>query len=116
MTRHPAKARARPPAESAKHADQATGHGAGQGLVDLWSLGHLVAGAVFGALAVPWWGLLALAVGYEGFEDGLRRNAKSVEGIFAPESWKNMVADILVAAAGWAMAAFVRFHWFRVPS
>jgi hypothetical protein len=79
----------------------------GQAPFDWWSLLHLAAGALFGLLGVPWHGLLALAVGYEGFEAGLREGRTRKGGIFAPESWKNMVCDVLVAGAGWGAAAWV---------
>jgi hypothetical protein len=74
--------------------------------VDLWSLLHFAAGVLFALLRVPWFGLLALAVGYEGFEAGLREGRTSKGGVFEAESWQNMVCDILVAGAGWALATW----------
>lgn len=76
----------------------------GQSPVDVWSLVHFASGAALGFLRVPWYGMLALVVGYEGFEAGLRAGRTSKGGIFAPESWQNMCADILVASVAWGLA------------
>jgi hypothetical protein len=73
---------------------------------DGWSLLHAAAGALCALLQVPWFGLLALAVGYEGFEAGLRQGRTRKGGVFEPESWQNMVCDILVAGAAWGLVAW----------
>jgi hypothetical protein len=80
--------------------------------LDRWSFVHVGSGVLLGALLVPWYGFLALVVGYEGFEAGLRQGRTSKGGIFAPETWQNMVVDILVASVGWGLATWaVSMFW-----
>jgi len=67
---------------------------------------------VFGFAGVPWYGMLALAVGYEGFEAGLRASrAHARKGIFEPETWGNMMSDIAVDMAGWGLALAAIAFW-----
>lgn len=68
---------------------------------DGWSWNHLAAGAVGGLIQIrPLWAWL-LATGWEAYE-GLMRRLWPGDGIFAPESWPNVIGDIL--------AAMVAFH------
>lgn len=82
--------------------------------VDWWSALHFTAGCVLCFLYVPWYGMLALAVGYEGLEAATRRNRTHKGGIFEGESWVNIVADVVVACLGWA-ATWGVLWWLKRP-
>jgi len=69
--------------------------------LDAWTLAHIGAGAVLGALKVgPVWTLAAL-VGFELFEAHLR-GQRLGDGLWAPETRANVLADLAAGAAGWA--------------
>lgn len=72
---------------------------------------HFGAGLTLGLLSVPWYGMLALVVGYEGFEAGIRTGNTKKGGIFAAESWQNMVVDIVVASVAWGLGLLAVAWW-----
>lgn len=79
---------------------------------DWWSLAHVSSGVLLAFAGVPWYGMLALGIGYEGFEAGLRMSrAHARKGVFEPETWGNMMADVLVDMVGWAAAAGAVLWW-----
>ncbi|HET6397938.1 MAG TPA: hypothetical protein VFH47_00100 [Candidatus Thermoplasmatota archaeon] len=79
----------------------------GQAPLDWWSLVHVCSGAMLGLAGVsgPW--MLAILVGYEVLEAGLRRIPRrkdEARGLFEHESWANIAMDVVVGAAGWLVA------------
>ncbi|HUR61281.1 MAG TPA: hypothetical protein VM286_02820 [Candidatus Thermoplasmatota archaeon] len=56
--------------------------------------------------------MLALTVGWEGSEAGLRAGNPGKGGVFAAESWQNMCVDIVVASVAWGLAFWVRGTYF----
>ncbi len=70
---------------------------------DRWTLVHIASGVGLGLLGTPWWLAVALLVVYEVFEAVLRRR-RSGGGVFEHESLANILADIAVGLAGWAVA------------
>lgn len=77
----------------------------GEAPLDDWSAVHIASGAVLGFARLSWPTALALLIGFEVLEAGLR-HAKTVEGggVFEYESWPNIVADVLLGALGYAIA------------
>ena len=87
----------------------------GEAPLDNWSWVHLAAGIGLGAIGVPTlWGM-GLIAGFEVLEGGLRqiKTTKRAGGLFQYESWPNIIADIIVGAAGFFLGQGARWLWFR---
>lgn len=83
--------------------------GRGYAAFDVWTWVHLASGLALGVLFSSWLLSIGLLVGFEVLEAGLRRlRTKSDRGFFEPESWPNVLVDVLVGAAG---VAVVRLAW-----
>jgi hypothetical protein len=76
----------------------------GHAPLDRWSLVHLASGIGLGLIPVSWPWALALLVGFEVLEAGLRRIRRHGGGLFEYESWPNIIADVVVGVAGYAVA------------
>lgn len=77
----------------------------GEKSLDWWSLVHFSSGLLLGLLPIGW-GTAALAlVAYEAFEGGLRRvkTRGKKDGVFEHESWRNIVADVVLGFAGFGI-------------
>jgi hypothetical protein len=86
----------------------------GEAALDWYSFAHLAGGGALGWLVpVGAARVLAVLVAYEVFEAALRHLPvrHQGKGLFEYESWPNIVADILVAWAGWAVVAFGLRGW-----
>lgn len=70
--------------------------------VDGWTLGHIAAGVVAGALRMPFGASIAAAVAYEFVEQGIERTqaGQRIFGSDGPESLVNAVVDVGVFAVG----------------
>ena len=75
----------------------------GEATFDWWSLVHFATGLLMGLLPIGWPLACALIVGYELFEGGLRHVKTEEGGLFEYESWPNIVADIALGLAGYAI-------------
>jgi hypothetical protein len=81
--------------------------GPGEAAFDSWTWVHLSSGMGLAFMGVTWWWALGLLIVYEVFEAALRRIKLEEGGLFEYESWGNIVADVVVGVAGWAMVAFI---------
>lgn len=76
----------------------------GEAAVDWWSLVHFASGLVLGLVPfVGWWWAVAILVGYEGLEAGLRRIKTEDGGLFEYESWMNIAIDVALGLTGFAI-------------
>jgi hypothetical protein len=64
-------------------------------VIDLWSVSHVVGGAILALLGLPVAWVAGLAIGWELVEAAAR----------VQEHWANRVFDVVLALAGWAAAA-----------
>jgi len=78
--------------------------------LDHWSLAHAAVGAVAGVAGVPALPLLALAAGYEVLEQVAERSpmGQRLFGTAGPEGAANVIADLLVLGAAYAVASRLR--------
>jgi hypothetical protein len=88
----------------------------GEDPFDWWSLAHFSAGLVLGLMPLGWPWAVALVLGYEAFEGGLRLIKTEDGGLFEYESWPNIGADIVLGLAGYAImhvtiAPFLPWPW-----
>jgi hypothetical protein len=81
----------------------------GEAPLDRWSLVHVASGGALAVLNVNWYWMLAILVGFEAVEAGLRRIKVTEGGLFEYESWWNVAGDLVTGAMGWAVV------WFLVP-
>jgi len=77
-------------------------------VVDRFTLAHGAAGAVAGAIAVPFWAALLIAVGWEIVERPLKRSIPSAFPHATQDTLGNMTGDVLGFMAGWWAARAVR--------
>lgn len=75
----------------------------GEDAFDWWSIPHFGSGLLLGVLPIGWLSALVAIVGYEGLEGLLRRIKTEEGGLFEYESWPNVLADILLGIAGFAI-------------
>ncbi len=66
--------------------------------VDYWTIGHTMTGIVFGVWGTPLVLVLILTIGWEIVEKA---------GFSPDEVASNLVMDVIVAIAGWAVAALI---------
>ena len=83
----------------------------GEDALDWWSIPHFASGLALGLLPIDWFVAVALIVGYEVLEAGLRRIKTSEGGLFEYESWTNILVDVLLGLAGFGIVhvAVLRF-------
>lgn len=74
---------------------------------DWWTVPHAAAGAALGLLGMGWPWALAVILGFELVEAGLRRVKHEGKGLFEYESWPNIAADVVVAVAAFAVARYL---------
>ena len=75
----------------------------GEAAIDWWTLVHFSCGCVLGLLPLGWAWAVALIVGYEVVEGGLRRIKVRDDGLFEYESWPNILIDVVVGLAGFSI-------------
>ena len=88
----------------------------GEDPFDWWSLAHFAAGLVLGLLPISWPLAVALILGYELVEGGLRHVKTEEGGLFEYESWANIGADVVLGLSGYAimhvsLAPFIPWQW-----
>lgn len=79
------------------------------GLVDKWSLVHAGFGASSAALGLNPWLFMGIAIAYEALE--FRHESPSGSRIFGtkgPETTENLVADLAVSFAAYALVTFAK--------
>jgi hypothetical protein len=75
----------------------------GEKAIDWWSLPHFASGLLLGLLPIGWVTCFAALTLYEGFEAALRQVKTEEGGLFEYESWRNILFDIVVGLAGFAI-------------
>lgn len=75
----------------------------GEAAFDWWTTVHFASGVGLGLWPLGWLSGVGLIVGYEGLEGLLRRVKTADGGLFEYESWPNVVVDILIGVAGFAI-------------
>jgi hypothetical protein len=76
---------------------------------DLWSLAHILGGALLAIAGVAWWLAPILIVAFEIAEAGIRRLPLMRKGIFEDEAWRNIAGDVFTGLLGFTLA------WWLVP-
>lgn len=86
----------------------------GEAPLDTWTFVHAASGLALGALGVGVLVAVLLLVVYE-IVEALLRKRRSGAGVFEHESWGNIIADIIVGGAAFAIAFGVRSWWGWEP-
>lgn len=74
----------------------------GEDALDRWTWAHVATGFGLGFLGVKLGWASALLIGFEALEGVLRQFKVEEGGLFEYESWKNILADVLVGIAAYA--------------
>ena len=70
-------------------------------VVDRFTIAHFAVGVLMGAGRMPWWGALAIAVGWELVERPLKRSAPQIFPHATQDTVQNAVGDAVAMMAGW---------------
>jgi hypothetical protein len=73
----------------------------GEAALDRWTWVHLGTGLGLGLVLSRWWVAVVLLIAFEGLEAILRQVRTRKGGLFEYESAANIVADVVVALAGY---------------
>lgn len=71
--------------------------------IDVWTVGHVGAGMIYGALNVPWWGALLLGIAWEIVEIPLKVHWKQVFPVPRQDSVINATFDVAGVMVGWGL-------------
>jgi hypothetical protein len=93
----------------------------GEAALDKWSVVHFISGAALALLQPGFLTAAMVLVGYEAFEMQLRKEpdgddenaSEFTKGLLEYESPKNIVADIVVGLAGYALAVLFLRGFFN---
>lgn len=72
-------------------------------LFDRFSLAHGAVGFGYGRVGIPWWGAVALVVGWEIVERPLKAEMPGLFPHASQDSVANMAGDVIAVMVGWTL-------------
>jgi hypothetical protein len=81
--------------------------------IDGFTIGHAMVGVGLALLGIPWWGALAVAIGWELVERPLKTTMPEVFPHASQDTFTNAFFDAAGMMTGWAITRGIRVGHFR---